>query len=171
MAEYTHRPFVESSEAIRQSDCALELKAAGADIQGGIYNGGMGTDNLIKITQWENRVYTAVESGTGRATGRRAYNGLHLIGPISKAAPLILKALTLNQVIEAKLKCLRLKESGDRENHFNIKVKKGRIADYEVLTSPLDGSLYYEFTITFAEIEYEWPDGGVVHQDSWQMNQ
>lgn len=169
MSEYEPRPFVESGEAIAQSDCALALKINGTDIKGGIIGGV--ADGLIKVTQWENMVVTSREKGSGLATGRRQYHGIHMVGPISKAAPLLFKALCMNEKVEGVLKCWRQKkDGGGKENHFNLKFKDCRIADYLVFTSPLDGSLFYQFRIVFHEIEYEWVDGGVTHTDTWSHN-
>jgi type VI secretion system secreted protein Hcp len=174
MSEYSPRDFVDNVQALTQSDCYLELKANGTQIKGGVITESKDTPidikGLIKITQWENRVSTAREAGSGMATGRRKYEGLQLIGPISQAAPLLFKALVENQVVEGTLKNFRLKKDGKKENHFNIKFTNGRLGNYNVFTSPLDGSLYYQFAVVFHHIEYEWTEGGVVHEDDVQQN-
>jgi len=172
---YEPRDFVENVSAITQSDCYLELKANGTQIKGGVVSESKDTPidikGHIKITQWENFLKTAREAGSGMATGRRTYEGLQLTGPISQAAPLLFKALVENQSLEGTLRSFRLKKEGQKENHFNIIFKKGRLGDLDIFTSPLDGSLYYKFAIVFQEIEYTWVDGGVTHVDNVQQNQ
>src|SRR5688572_24704125 len=141
MQEYEPRDFVENVQAITQSDCYLELKAAGTQIKGGVVSESKDTPidikGHIKITQWENFVKTAREAGSGMATGRRRYEGLHLIGPISQAAPLLFKALVENQSLDGTLRNFRLKKEGQKENHFNVIFKKGRMGDLDIFTSPV----------------------------------
>jgi len=168
--DYTPRPFVEDAQAHSQSDCALDLKANGTKIEGGIAGANDKINKLIKVTQWENMVYTAREAGSGLATGRRQYFGINLIGPISKAAPLLFRALCNNEVVEGALKCFRLNDAGGKENHFNLEFKKARISNYLVFTSPIDGSLYYQFGISFTIIKYVWTDGGIEFEDTWTQN-
>lgn len=170
MTDYKPRSFVPTATAHSQSDCALELKANGTKIEGGIAGANDKINKLIKITQWENFVWTAREAGSGLATGRRQYTGINLIGPISKAAPLLFRALCNNEVVEGSLKCFRLNDAGGKENHLNLDFSKARISNYLLFTSPIDGSMYYQFGIHFTIIKYTWTDGGIEFEDHWTQN-
>lgn len=165
---YTPREYIASETAVRGADYALELKASGTQIKGGLVKGD--TEGLIGITQWENRIVSQRDASTGLSSGRRVHFGLHMIGPMSQAAPLIFKALRVNEVVEAKLKCYRQHES-KRENHFTITVKRARIGSYETMTSPLDGSLLYDFLIIYQTINYQWVPGGIEDEDDWHGQQ
>jgi type VI secretion system secreted protein Hcp len=161
---YTPRDYIASETAVRGADYALELKSNGSQIKGGLVKGD--TDGLIGITQWENRIITQRDASTGLSSGRRVHFGIHMIGPISQAAPLIFRALINNEAIEAKLKCYRQRET-TRENHFTITVKRARIGSYETMTSPLDGSLLYDFVIIYQNVNYTWVQGGIEAEDDW----
>ena len=168
-ADYTPREFVASEPAIRGADYALELKAAGSQINGSLRaptDSDFDTTGHIQVFQWEKKVASMREAATGMASGRRVHFGLHCIGPMSQGGPLIFQALCRNEVIEATLRCFRQRKS-KREHFYTVDVKEGRINSYEVLTSPLDGSLIYEFVIGYMTIEETWIEGGVTAIDSW----
>jgi len=162
---YEPRGFIASEAAIRGADYALELKSNGTQIKGALKSDGP-TGGMIGIAQWESRIATQSEASSGLSTGRRLHYGLHFIGPVSKAAPLIFKALCNNEVIEATLLCFHQHKS-ERKKFLTIVVKEGRISTYELLTSPLDGSLLYDFTIAYHTIKQTWEDGGIEHEDAW----
>ena len=163
--EYEPREFIASEQAIRGADYALTLKANGAVIKGGITTGP--TADKIQIFQWEKKVASQRSASSGLASGRRIHFPMNFIGPMSQAGPLIFKAICNNDVVEGTLDCWAAPGTGERVIIYTVTFSKARIDSYAVLSSPLDGSFCYNFSIVAQAITETFTDGGIEHHDEW----
>jgi type VI secretion system secreted protein Hcp len=156
----------------------LYLKANGSDIKGESTQTSLERENSIECLYYEQGVITAREAGSGMATGRRQYQPLLIRKRIDKASPLIAKALTENQAIEAQFKFFRPNPAGDgtTEQFYTVAIKQGRIASIKQINPdtitpatstepPLE-----EVTFVFHTIAWTYTNGGVTHEDNWSQN-
>ena len=156
----------------------LYLTANGNAIAGDSSQTSLGRENSIECLYFDQRCVTARQAGSGMATGRRQYEPVLIRKRIDKSSPLIFKALTENQVIEADFKFFRPNPAGDgtTEQFYTISIKLARIASVrEYVPFILDpGSANQppleEVTMVFQRISWTYTDGGVTHEDQWDAN-
>lgn len=154
---------------------ACYLKANGSDIQGESTQISLGRENSIECLYFESEVMTARESGSGMATGRRQYKPIIIRKRIDKSTPLLAKALTRNEVIDAVFKFFRPNPTGDgtTEQFFTIEIKKGRLASFRMVSDdsidPATSSRpeIEEIGIMFHTIKWTYTNGGAEHEDTW----
>ncbi|MET0341190.1 MAG: type VI secretion system tube protein TssD [Polyangiales bacterium] len=156
----------------------LYLKANGTDIKGESTQSSLGRESSIECVYFDSSVRTARESGSGSATGRRSYEPIVIRKRIDKSTPLLAKALTQNEKIEAEFKFFRPNPGGDgtTQQFYTIAIKDGRVASFKMVVPdcidpahskrpPLE-----EVTFSFHTISWTYTDGGVQHEDSWSEN-
>ena len=153
----------------------LYLKANGADIQGESTQTSLGRENSIECVYYEQGVITAREATSGMATGRRQYTPLLIRKRIDKSSPLIAKALTTNQVIEAQFKFFRPNPTGDgtTEQFYTVGIKQGRVNSIKnvvpdtIVPATSTEPPLEEVTFVFHTISWTYTNGGVTHEDTW----
>jgi type VI secretion system secreted protein Hcp len=151
----------------------LFLKANGADIHGESAQTSLGREGSIECFAYEHAVSTAREAGSGMATGRRQHQPLLVRKPIDRASPLIMKALSENQVIEATFRFYRPDPSGDgtTQHFFTVGIKQARVTGIkqfvpDVLDPAAAGEPpQEEVTFTFASIQWTHETEGITHQE------
>lgn len=152
----------------------LFLKANGADIHGDSTQTSLGRENSIECLYFEQAVSTAREAGSGMATGRRQYQPLVIRKPIDRSSPLILKALTENQVVEGTFRFFRPNPTGDgtTEQFYTVVIKQSRVGSvkqYVPDTLGQDTSAHpplEEITFNIGAIQWTYTQGGITHEDS-----
>jgi type VI secretion system secreted protein Hcp len=153
----------------------LYLKANVQDIKGESTQVSLGRENSIECLEFNQKVLTARERGSGLATGRREYQPLTIVKRIDKASPLIEKALTQNQVIEGTFKFFRPNPAGDgtTQHFYTVTIKQGRLAavDQYVPSTWIPASADFppleRVEFVFNTIAWTYEDGGVTHEDTW----
>ena len=153
----------------------LLLKANGMDIAGDSTQMSLGRQNTIECTYYEQGVATAREAASGMATGRRQYQPLVVRKNIDRASPLLLQALTENQVIEGTFWFFRPSPTGDgtTEQFYTVVIRQARIASVRQfvpdLTVPLSANQapQEEVSFVFQTISWTYTNGGVTHEDNW----
>lgn len=154
----------------RSETVHLFLKANGQVIAGDSFppEAGKERQGSIELLGYEHSVITAREAGSGLATGRRQYQPLLIRKRIDKASPLLMKALSQNQVVEAELRFYRPNPTGDgtTEHYYTIKLTNARIASVEH-ASDASSPPMEEVTFVFHTIQWTYTNGGVTHEDTW----
>lgn len=153
----------------------LTLKANGKEIQGESTQTSLGRENTIECLFFESKVVTAREAGSGMATGRRQHQPLLIRKRIDKSSPLLMKALTENQVIEGTFKFFRPNPTGDgtTEQFFTVEIKQGRVNSIHQHVPdtivPASSTLppMEEITFVYHTICWSFTQGGVTHEDKW----
>ncbi len=156
---------------------SLLLKANGTQIQGDSTQTSLNRANTIECVYYEQAVRTAREAGSGMATGRRQYEPLLIRKRLDKASPLLMKALTTNQVIECKFMFFRPNPTGDgtTEQFYTVETKRGRLASIKQFVPdsliPADSTQppQEEVTMVFHTISWTHTNGGVQHEDTWDQ--
>lgn len=156
----------------------LYLKANGADIQGESSQTSLGRENSIECVYVDNEVITAREAGSARATGRRQYKPILIRKRIDKSTPLLLQALTRNEVIEGVFKFFRPNPTGDgtTEQFYTVEIAEGRVASYKMYSPdaivPASSNLpaMEEVSFVFHTITWTYTNGGVTATDNWRDN-
>ena len=155
----------------------LYLKANGTDIKGESTQVSLGREGSIECVYYEQGVITAREAGSGLATGRRQYPPLLIRKRIDKSTPLLMKALTENQAIEATFKFFRPNPTGDgtTEQFYSVNFKQGRINSIKqyvpdtIVPATSRDPACEEVTFVFHTIGWTYTNGGVTHEDSWSQ--
>jgi type VI secretion system secreted protein Hcp len=153
----------------------LFLKANGKDVKGESTQTSLGRADSIECIAYEQGVTSAREAGTNMVTGRRQFTPLKVVKRIDKASPLLMKALTNNEKIDAVFKFFRPNPSGDgtTEQFYTVELKEGNIASVKQLVpttiaaSTAGEPPMEEVTFVFKTITWTYTNGGITHQDSW----
>lgn len=156
----------------------LYLKAAGTEIKGESNVQSLGRQDSIQCLYFEHAAATALQAGTGMATGRRQYAPILIRKRIDKSSPLIMKAMRMNQPIEGVFKFFRPSPTGDgtTEQFYTIWIKSGRIASVKQflpdVTAPATSALppLEEVTFVFGGVQWIYTNGGITDADSWSAN-
>ncbi|AKF82212.1 type VI secretion system tube protein TssD [Myxococcus sp. MISCRS1] len=157
----------------------LYLKANGKDIKGASTQTSLGREDSIECVYYEQGVVTAREAGSGIATGRRQYQPLLIRKRIDKATPLLMKALTNNEAIDATFKFFRPSPTGDgtTEQFYTVTFSKGRVASVKqvventIVPATATNPPLEEVSFVFHTISWTVSEGGVTHEDTWDKQQ
>ncbi len=152
----------------------LFLKADDNDVHGDCSSSDDRADSIVCIG-FEDGVRTPRDQKSGRVTGRRIYEPLKIIKRVDKSTPLLAKALSLNEKIEAEFRFYRpAATTGTGEEHFfTIKLDEGRIASIKRFIPNLfeegeDGTPMTEtVTFVFHDITWTYELTGASHTDHW----
>ena len=139
----------------------LSLKANGADVPG------EQKGTAIECVAFEQGVDVARDLATGLTTGRRTYQPLKCTKRIDRTSPLIQRALTTNQVIEATFRFYRPSPKGTEEQYYTIAIKAARVSSIKTINkeAPAQGT-FEEVAFTFQTISWTFTNGGITHEDS-----
>jgi type VI secretion system secreted protein Hcp len=153
----------------------LFMKANNQDIQGDSSITSMGRENSIECISFSDSVQQTMERNTGMPTGNRTYGPITITKRIEKSTPLLAKALTGNEVIEADFKFYRPNPAGDgtTQHFYTVHIEEGRITSINRVspdvTNPASANDPAKETVKFVAQLYRWtyePDG-VEHIDRW----
>jgi type VI secretion system secreted protein Hcp len=151
----------------------LFLKANGRDIKGESSVGTLGRQDAIECLSYTFSVAVAREAATGYVTGRREYQPIVCRKRVDKASPLLLKALTSNEKIDAMFKFYRPNPSGDGtvEQFYTVEIGEGAIVAMDQLRGDLSAGSgappLEDVSFVFRSIQWTITNGGITHEDGW----
>lgn len=153
---------------------ALTLTSNGDAIDGDSSITAMERTNTIEVLSLEQQVSTAFDRATLQATGRRIYVPIRFTKRIDRSTPLLMKALTLNQVVAGSFRWFRPNPAGtgSTEHFFTLEFTEGRITRCNLrlpdTLDPARASLppLEEVELTFSHITWTFVNGGVTHTDA-----
>lgn len=153
----------------------LYMKSNGKDVKGESTQTSLGRADSIECISYEQGVMSAREAGTNMVTGRRQFTPLKIMKRIDKASPLLMKALTNNEKIDAVFKFFRPNPSGDgtTEQFYTVELKEGNIASVKqhvpttINAATAGEPPLEEVSFVFKTITWTYTNGGVTHQDTW----
>lgn len=153
----------------------LFLKVQGVDIKGGSTQTSLGRQDSIECVYFDHAVNVARDAVSGNVAGRRTYSPIMIRKRIDKSSPLLFKALTANQVIDAVFKFYRPNPTGDGtiELFYTISIKQGQIIsirEYVADTlTPQTSTLppLEEVGFVFKTISRTYTNGGITSEDTW----
>lgn len=105
----------------------LTLTANGVEIPGEAAPSNLVQADAIEILSYTQTSNAPFDPGAGRLTGRQTYGPITFTKPIDRASPLIAKAFTNNEEIEAIFRFFQPSSEGDLRNFYSITVSNGRI--------------------------------------------
>ena len=152
----------------------LELTANGESIAGETTLGSVGgldVTDMIECHAVNHEMFASFDTSTGRLTGQLNHAPFKIVKRVDKASPLIAKALSNNEVIEARFRYFRPNPSGDgtTQQYFTIELSGGRVSGLRHWTpNNLDpaGSAYpymEEVSFVYERITIRYEDGGIEH--------
>lgn len=158
---------------------SLSLTAGGNAIEGESTVTSLGRANLIECLRYQDAVRTARERGTAMATGRRTYEPIVIRKRIDKSTPLLAKALTNNEVIEAKFMFFRPSPAGDgtTEQFFTVEIGEGRISAIRRMSpdtidpASAEDPPCEEISFVFHTCSLTYEPTGAMHTDNWREAQ
>ncbi len=153
---------------------ALTLTANDEDIEGDSTVTSMDRANTIEVLSLEQQVSTAFDRATLLATGRRIYAPIRFTKRMDRATPLLLRALTLNQVVAGSFRWFRPNPTGTgtTQHFFTLEFTEGRITKCALrlpdTLDPAQATLapLEEVELTFSTITWTHVPGGVEHTDN-----
>jgi len=153
----------------------LFLKANGKAVDGESMQTSLGREKSIECVYYEQAVHTAREAGTNTVTGLRQYTPIKILKRIDKSSPVLMKALTENQKIEATFKFYRPNPAGDgtTQHFYTVTLGEGNISaakQYipETINAATVGQAPLEqVEFVFKKITWTYEDGGATHDDKW----
>jgi type VI secretion system secreted protein Hcp len=153
----------------------LFLKAQGVDIKGESTQTSLGRQDSIECVYFDHSVDITKAPASAQSAGKKTYAPIIIRKRIDKSSPLLFKALTTNQVIDAVFKFYRPKATGDgtTEQFYTISIKQGQVVsirDYVADTlTPETSTLpaLEEVGIIFKSISWNYTNGGITAEDNW----
>ena len=135
---------------------------------------GDGPDGAIECLGFDSGVTTARESRQGLVTGRRTYATIIARKRVDRASPLLLRALTENQAIEARFDFLRPEAPAVSSAVFyTVRIVEARLVSVrQYLAEPAPGARTVvstpmeEVGFEFRRITWTHVESGLEHQDS-----
>ncbi len=138
------------AEAGQLGRVVLMLKIDGKTVESDL-----GEDGAIPLLALRNSIISPRDSASGLPTGRRQYQPITIRKRIDKASPLLMKALTENQSIEAQLHFYRPASDGTMEMYYCIFLEGGSIVDHQLaLGYSLGDTATHEVSQPFEEISF-----------------
>lgn len=153
----------------------LTLKHNGKQIEGESTQTTNDRDKTIECIYWEQEVSTATEHGSGQSTGRRHHSPIMIRKRLDKSSPILMKALTDNQDLDAEFKFYRPAPSGDgtTEQFYTVVLDGARITKIKKYSpeahSPAANASppLEEVHFRFHSIHWTFNPSGAQHEDKW----
>lgn len=153
----------------------LFLKANGVDIKGESTQTSLGRQDSIECVYFDHTVTATRDAAAGMSAGRRNYSPIIIRKRIDKSSPLLFKALTASEVIDAVFKFYRPNPAGDgtTEQFYTISIKQGQIIsvrEYVADTLNLQTNTLpplEEVSFVFKTISRTYTNGGITSEDTW----
>lgn len=151
----------------------LFLESEGVDIEGESTQTSLGREGSIECLSFEMETWRE-EFGTG-GPGQRRHGPIRILKRIDKSSPLLLRALTRNEVIDGTFRFYRPNPSGDgtTEHYYTVEIRNGLITGLRTLSpNVLDPQAAQlppteEVSFVFHSITWTYENGGVTHADEW----
>ncbi len=152
-------------------DCFLKLVANGVDVDGGCTD--QKHPEWIRVLSYSHNVVTVREASTGMASGDREYEPFSIVKRVDPSTPLILKALTNNEAVDATIDVCRA--AGTKETYLTFGLTNARIASIkswygndEAVSGPLETVqiVFQEYRVHYRTTE---PAVNVEQIDSWNV--
>jgi type VI secretion system secreted protein Hcp len=129
-----------------------------------------GRKDSIECLYYEQGVASPRDVTSGAATGKRQYKPIIIGKRVDRSTPLLAKALTENQILEAIIKFYRANQKdGTSEQFYSVELKQVRIASLKHVTGPaaVPGPLLEEIALVFNSISWTWAHPQVQQEDQW----
>jgi len=153
----------------------LYLKANQKEILGESSQHSNDRKDSIECLSYSHEIITAREATSGLASGRRQYEPLRITKRIDASSPLLIKAMTENQRIDAEFRFFRPNRMGDgnTDPFYTVTITDGRIASLKQTSEdtlnpahsvrpPLE-----EVTFVAEALSWTYLPNGATHEDSW----
>jgi type VI secretion system secreted protein Hcp len=153
----------------------LKLKSDGNDIWGESSVSTLDRENTIECHSFYCGVEVPIEATTGFPTGRRIFDPVRFQKHIDKSTPLIIKALSKNEAIQAEFMFFRRGLGGNEEHFYTVRLNNGRVVSVKQVSEDRliggDGVLpmMEEIAISFETITWTYENGGVETHDRMRL--
>jgi len=130
-----------------------------------------GTQNCVG---YQHEVKSPRDASSGLATGRRQHKPITFIREIGKSSPLLMKAMTDNEVLTSvMMEVWEQNNTGQMVQIYTITLTNARCVGVRQWSdvgsnqrTPSSGAME-EVSFTYEKITWTWTNGGITHEDSW----
>lgn len=143
------------------------------DIKGDCPQGGDKKDTVLVYAQ-DHLVEIPKDTHTGLPTGQRIHHPFTITKHKDKATPKLFQACCTGEQMTVELLFFRIKDTGEEENYFKIKMEEAIIVsdrEFTPLTFLPDNKPYHdmeEVSFTYSKITWTYTDGNVEFKDDWK---
>jgi len=154
------------------------MKANGktqGDIKGDCTQGGDKKDTVLVYAQ-DHVVEIPKDTHTGLPTGQRIHHPFTITKHKDKASPKLFQACCKGEQMTIELLFFRIKDTGEEENYFKIKMENAIIVnqrEYTPLTFLPENKPYHDMedvSFTYSKITWTYTDGNIEFTDDWSAN-
>ncbi len=133
-----------------------------------------GTQNCVG---YQHEVKSPRDAASGLATGRRMHKPIVFIREIGKSSPLLMKAMTDNEVLTSVvMEVWEQNNTGQMVQIYTITLTNARCVGVRQWSdvgsnqrTPSSGAME-EVSFTYEKITWTWTNGGITHEDSWSSS-
>ncbi len=143
------------------------------DIKGDCTQSGDKKDTIL-IYQIDHTVEIPKDTHTGLPTGQRIHGPFSVIKHKDQSTPKLYQACTKGEQCDVQIDHYRIKDTGEEEKFFTIKLAQAIIVNYREYTPMTfipDNKPYHdmeEVSFTYSKITWTYNDGNIEYTDSWQ---
>ncbi len=152
---------------------AMYISVTGSQ-QGKIQGGNMekGKEGLSSVVSYEHEVVAPRDAASGLPTGKRQHSPLKITKEVDKATPKLYAAFSNNESLpEVTLSFYRsggkgVPGLGASQKWYQIKLTNATVSGIKSGVNE-KGVPVEEVSFSYQQIEWEYTDGGITHQDNW----
>lgn len=130
-----------------------------------------GAEGMIQVLHWRKCVISPRDPHTGFVSGKREYQLMEFCSKLSPAAINLQTALATNEVLsKVEFKCWTQAAGGLNTGMtviYTVELTNAVVAYYSDEASPIDGTTYMRYGLTFQKIDCTWVKGGLAFSDDW----
>jgi type VI secretion system secreted protein Hcp len=143
------------------------------DIKGDCPQGGDKKDTVLVYAQ-DHLVEIPKDTHTGLPTGQRIHHHFTITKHKDKSSPKLFQACCTGEQLTVELLFFRIKDTGEEENYFKIKMEEAIIVsqrEYTPLTFIPENKPYHDMedvSYTYSKITWTYTDGNIEFKDDWK---
>lgn len=137
-----------------------------------------GLEGMIELQAFSHEVISPRDPASGLPTGRRQHKPFRCVIVQEKSLPLLMKALTDNQVIpKAEIWCFRVSVKGTEELYFRYELEDVSVASVRPWMpnvkdeSAAEFGTQVEVSFVYRTITWTAPIDNITHEDSWSIQE
>jgi len=133
-----------------------------------------GREGCVEVIEFHHEVRIPTDPDTGALTGVRKHEAFQIVKAFDKSSPLLYKAVCNGESFKSlKLDWYRIDEKGDEVLYFTHTLEDVKVSSVEPIMYNVKAKEFEKFvhmekvSFRYAKIKWEYTDGGLIHEDSW----
>ena len=144
------------------------------EIKGDCQQSGDKKKDRMLIYGVDHTVEIPVDTHTGLPTGQRIHDPYKVTKHKDNASPKLFKALCKGEHVDVEVDFFRIKDTGEEENYYTVKMTDAVIVameEFTPLTFLAENKPYHdmeEVSFTYSKITWTYNDGNIEYADDWK---